>query len=159
MAELFFDDFQIGDRFASGGLTVTERAILDFARLYDPQPLHIDGNTAPDGPFGGLIASGIHTVTLSMALFFGLDIVQHAGLGSPGIDGIRWHHPLRPGDTIRITADVTKLHPSRSRPDRGIVWMHHETINQADMVIMTAQVMHMLRRRTAPDGDGSRNAP
>ncbi len=159
MPELYFDDFQIGDRFASGGLTVTERAILDFARLYDPQPFHIDGNTAPDGPFGGLIASGIHTVTLSMALFFGLDIVQHAGLGSPGIDEIRWHHPLRQDDTIRITADVTKLHPSRSRPDRGVVWMHHETINQAGMVIMTAQVMHMLRRRPAPDGGGNGNAP
>ena len=159
MPELYFDDFQIGDRFASGGLTVTERAILDFARLYDPQPFHIDGNTAPDGPFGGLIASGIHTVTLSMALFFGLDIVQHAGLGSPGIDGIRWHHPLRPGDTIRITADVTKLHLSRSRPDRGVVWMDHETINQADTVIMTAQVMHMLRRRPALDGGGNRTAP
>ncbi len=159
MPELHFDDFQICDRFASGGLTVTERAIMDFARVYDQQPFHIDGHAASDGPFGGLVASGIHTVTLSMALFFGLEIVQHAGLGSPGIDGIRWHHPLRPGDTIRITAEVTKLHPSRSRPDRGLVWMHHETINQADMVIMTAQVMHMLRRRPAADGGGNRIAP
>ncbi len=157
MPELYFDDFQIGDRFASAGLTVTERAILDFARIYDQQPFHIDTNAARDSPFGGLIVSGIHTVTLSMALFFGLDIVQHAGLGSPGIDGIRWHHPLRPGDTIRITAAVTKLHPSRSRPDRGVVWMHHETINQAHMVIMTGQVMHMLRRRPAADGGADRD--
>ncbi len=159
MKALYFDDFQTGDRFASGGLTVTERAILDFARIYDQQPFHIDTNAARDSPFGGLIASGIHTVTLSMALFFGLDIVQSAGLGSPGIDGIRWHHPLRPGDTIRITAEVTKLHRSRSRLDRGLIWMHHETINQSDMVIMTAQVMHMLRRRPAADGGGNRNAP
>ena len=152
MPKLFFDDFQIGDRFASTGLTVTERAILDFARIYDQQPFHIDVNAAGDSQFGGLVASGIHTMTLSMALFFGLDIVQHAGLGSPGIDGIRWHHPLRPGDTIRITAEVSKLHPSRSRPDRGVIWMHHETINQSDVVIMTSHVMHMLRRREASDG-------
>ena len=159
MPKLFFDDFRIGDRFASAGLTVTERAILDFARVYDQQPFHIDVNAARDSQFGGLVASGIHTITLSMALFFGLDIVQHAGLGSPGIDGIRWHHPLRPDDTIRITAEVTKLHPSRSRPDRGVIWMHHETINQTDLVIMTAQVMHMLRRRTAPDGGSDGTTP
>ena len=152
MPELYFDDFQIGDRFESGGLTVTERAILDFARAYDQQPFHIDAHAAAEGPFGGLIASGIHTFVLSSALFFGLDVVQHAGLGSPGIDTIRWHLPLRPGDTIRITAEVVELRPSRSKPDRGVVWMDHETRNREDELIMTAKVMHMLRRRRPRGG-------
>ncbi len=58
MADRYFDDFEIGERFVSRGVTVTEAQILDFALRYDPQPFHLDSRAAARSPYGGLIASG-----------------------------------------------------------------------------------------------------
>ena len=147
MAELYFDDFAIGDRFTSDAVTVTETAILRFAREFDPQAFHIDALRAGETQFGGLIASGFHALALSFGTFFRLGVVNFANLGSPGIDQVRWLKPLRPGDTIYTIAEVTRLKVSNSKPDRGVIWMRHETVNQSGDVIMTVTCMHMLRRR------------
>ena len=147
MKALYFDDFAVGARFETGGLTVTEQAILDFGRRYDQQPYHINLAAAGQSQFGGLIASGIQTILLSFGLFFGRNLIQASSLASPGMDEIRFHEPLKPGDTIRVVVEVTEAKPSRSKPDRGLIWMRHQTINQRDDVIMTMTVMHMLKRR------------
>ncbi len=147
MTALYFDDFPVGARFETGGLTVTEQAILDFGRRYDQQPYHINVEAAGQSLFGGLIASGIQTIQLSFALFFGRNLIQASSLASPGMDEIRFHEALKPGDTIRVVVEVIDAKPSRSKPDRGVIWMRHETINQLDDVIMTMTVMHMLKRR------------
>ncbi|SLN73604.1 MaoC family dehydratase [Oceanibacterium hippocampi] len=148
----YFEDFTLGDRFETVAMTVTEAEILGFALKYDPQYFHLDAARAADGPFGGLIASGFQTLSLSFSLFLRQGWVEEANLGSPGLDATRWLRPLRPGDTIRVTATVTELKPSVSKPDRGIVRMLHETWNQHQAVIMTVDCMHMLRRR--PDSAG-----
>ena len=143
----WFDDFAVGQTFSTAGLTVSEAAILDFALVYDPQPMHLDAPAATAGPFGGLIASGFQTLSLSFSLFFRLGIVSESNLGSPGLDELRWKRPLRPGDTIRVVADVVAIKPSTSKPDRGVVTMRHDTFNQNDELILSVTGMHMLRRR------------
>ena len=147
MTVRYFDDFAIGDRFVTAAKTVTESEILRFAFEFDPQPFHIDAAAAAGTPFGGLIASGFHTLSLSMSLFFRLRLLERPNLGSPGIDEIRWLRPLRPGDTIHQVAEVTDLKRSTSKPDRGVIWMRHDTFNQQDEMIMRLRCMHMLRRR------------
>lgn len=143
----WFDDFSVGQTFSTAGLTVTEASILDFALVYDPQPMHLDVPAATAGPFGGLIASGFQTLSLSFSLFFRLGIVSESNLGSPGLDELRWKRPLRPGDTIRVVAEVVAIKPSTSKPDRGVVTMRHDTFNQNDELILSVTGMHMLRRR------------
>lgn len=143
----WFDDFAVGQTFSTAGLTVSEAAILDFALVYDPQPMHLDVPAAAAGPFGGLIASGFQTLSLSFSLFFRLGIVSESNLGSPGLDELRWKRPLRPGDTIRVVAEVVAIKPSTSKPDRGVVTMRHDTFNQNDELILSVTGMHMLRRR------------
>ena len=145
----WFDDFAVGQTFSTAGLTVSEAAILDFALIYDPQPMHLDTPAATAGPFGGLIASGFQTLSLSFSLFFRLGIVSESNLGSPGLDELRWKRPLRPGDTIRVVAEVVAIKPSTSKPDRGVVTMRHDTFNQRDELILSVTGMHMLRRRPA----------
>ena len=152
MTVRYFDDFAVGDRFVTASKTVTESEILHFAFEFDPQPFHIDAAAAADTPFGGLIASGFHTLSLSMSLFFRLRLLERPNLGSPGIDEIRWLQPLRPGDTIHQVAEVIDLKRSKSKPDRGVIWMRHDTLNQQNEIIMQLRCMHMLRRRIgAPD--------
>lgn len=148
MTDLHFDDFYVGEKFETAEETVTEADIVGFARVFDPQPFHIDPQAAAGTHFGGLIASGFHTLSLSFALFFRLRLLEAANLGSPGMEDVRWIRPLRPGDRIHVVAEVTGLRPSQSKPDRGVVWMRHDTLNQKGELVMSAMCMHMLKRRS-----------
>jgi acyl dehydratase len=147
MTGLYFDEFKVGDVFRSPGMTVSESEILDFAMRYDPRPYHIDVVAAEATEFGGLIASGFHTLALSFSLLVRSGFLEAANLGSPGLDEVRWIKPLRPGMTIHLASEVTRLQPSRSKPDRGIVFIRHTTIDQNDEVLMTADCIHRVGRR------------
>jgi len=147
MTALHFDDFYVGEKFETAEETVTEADIVGFARVFDPQPFHVDPQAAAGTHFGGLIASGFHTLSLSFALFFRLRLLEAANLGSPGMEDVRWIRPLRPGDRIHVVAEVTALRPSQSKPDRGVIWMRHDTLNQKGELVMSAMCMHMLKRR------------
>jgi acyl dehydratase len=147
MTGLYFDEFKVGDVFRSPGMTVSESEILDFAMRYDPRPYHIDVVAAEATEFGGLIASGFHTLALSFSLLVRSGFLEAANLGSPGLDEVRWIKPLRPGMTIHLASEVTRLQPSRSKPDRGVVFIRHTTIDQNDEVLMTADCIHRVGRR------------
>ena len=54
---MYFEEFNVGDKFSSGGVTFTESEIVRFALQYDPQPFHIDVEAATNSQFKGLIAS------------------------------------------------------------------------------------------------------
>ena len=98
----YFEDYLPGAVYEYGYLTVTEAEILEFARRFDPQPIHIDPEFAAAGPFGGLIASGWHTASMMMRLFADHYLSRVASLASPGIDELRWPAPVRPGDQLRL---------------------------------------------------------
>lgn len=143
----FFDDYVVGDRFVTDSVTVTEGMILQFGRGFDTQLFHTNVDAASDSNFGGLIGSGLQTLNLSFALFFRMELVQPVALGSPGLDNVRWMQPLRPDDTIHVICEVLEARPSRSKPDRGMIIMRHDTFRHDDTRIMTFNCMHLLRRR------------
>jgi len=149
MSDRYFDDFQVGDRFASRGITVSESQILDFALLYDPQPFHIDKEAAADTPYAGLIASGFHTLSLAFRAFYDADVIKQCSLGSPGFDELRWLKPVRPGDTLKVEGAVKTTRASKSQVDRGILHMDYEVKIQTGEVVMTFTAIHLLRRRPA----------
>ena len=146
----YFEDYLPGAVFEYGDIPVTEAEIIDFARRYDPQYIHIDGTAAAGGPFGGLIASGWQTVALMMRVLVDRFLPKAASLGSPGIDELRWLKPVRPGDTLRVRVTVLDATPSRSRPDRGVVRTLVEVLNQDRDVVMSLKPMNIFRRRAAP---------
>ena len=93
---------------------------------------------AEAGPYGGLIASGIHTIAVAFRMIFQARIfAPEISMGSPGIDELRWLKPVRPGDTIRATGEILDVRESRSKPDLGIVRYRMEVLNQRDEVVMT----------------------
>jgi acyl dehydratase len=147
MTDLYFDDFQPGQRFRSKGATLGEAQILDFAFTYDPQPFHLDLVAAREGPFEGLIASGFQTLVVAFRLFYQEKVINACSMGSPGMDRLRWLAPVRPGDTIYVRAEVLAKRPSESKPDRGILNMGYEVLNQDDVVVMTYEATHIFRRR------------
>jgi acyl dehydratase len=147
MGDRYFDDFAIGERFVSSGVTLTQAMIVEFALHYDPQPFHIDVEAATESAFGGLIASGFQTFAIGFRMFLGLGLFRTCSMGSPGVDELRWTRPVRPGDTLRQIAEVLEKRPSRSKPDRGVVVMRHRVVNQHDEDVLTYSCMHILARR------------
>jgi acyl dehydratase len=147
LGELYFEDFTPGRQFQSSTATVTEADILDFARRFDPQVFHLDPEAAKTTPFGGLIASGIHTIALTFSLVLRTGMLAASSLGSPGLDDVRWRVPVRPGDTLRVIAEVLSARSSRSKPDRGIVTMRYRTFNQRSEEVMTMTGNQLVRRR------------
>ena len=145
--ERFFDDFTVGERFESKGATLSEAQILDFALLYDPQPFHLDRQAAEAGPYGGIIASGFQTLSISFRLFYQEKVIDACGLGSPGMEDLAWLAPVRPGDTLYTAAEVLEMRASGSKPDRGILKMGFTVTNQDQKPVMTYSTIMILRRR------------
>src|SRR5512132_1005321 len=117
----YWDDMKAGEVVELGSHTMDKERMLSFAREFDPQPFHTDEKAAAASVWGGLIASGWHTGSTLMRLFYEGFLKDAASLGSPGIDELRWLKPVRPGDTLTARLTVTEATASRSKPDRGII--------------------------------------
>lgn len=144
----FFEDYPVGVVFELGSFSVTEQEIIDFARQYDPQDMHVDRALAAEGPFGEVIASGWQTIGLMMRLFVA-NFLPKNGLAGPGIDEVRWLRPVRPGDALRARITIQEARRSRSKPDRGLVQGLVEVSNQNDEVVMTLRPLNLVRCRPA----------
>ena len=143
-----FEDYVPGSIFEFGSVPMAEAEIIDFARHYDPQPMHTDPAAAAQGPYGGLIASGWHTGGVMMRLYVDNYLPVEASLGSPGVDELRWLLPVRPGDRLRIRVSVVETRRSRTKPDRGVVRSFIEVLNQKDEVVMSMRALNLIRCRT-----------
>lgn len=145
--DLYLDELKVGDRFESGGYTLTEADIIGFALKYDPQPFHVDMEGAKATPYGGLIASGFHTLAIGFRVLYATGWLTSANLGGIGIDELRWVKPVRPGDTLRTTTIIKEIVPSKSKPDRGV--LKHDVIvtNQRDETVLTGTFVIVVRRR------------
>ena len=144
---MFFDDLPVGTTFETKAKTLPLDDILEFAQKWDPQPFHIDEKAAKQSPYGGIIASGFHTILVAFVLTLEADIWNEASMGSPGMDELRWLKPVRPGDVLRTKAEVIASTPSTSRPGQGRTQIAYQVLNQDDDVVASYKATHILRRR------------
>jgi acyl dehydratase len=140
----YFEDFHIGDTFELGPLTVTQEEIITFARQFDPQYFHTDPQRARESIFGELVASGWHTGSLFMRMFYDDLLSDTASMASPGLDQIRWLKPVRPNDTLRGRFTVIDARLSKSRPGMGILTSRCELFNQRNDLLMTFEGTHFV---------------
>ena len=152
VSDRYFEDYVPGPVYEYGYASATQDEIIEFARRFDPQPIHIDPAYAASGPFGGIIASGWHTSALMMRLFADHVVSSVASLASPGVDELRWIVPVRPGDALRLRSSVQQARLSRSKPDRGLVHSRLELINQDDLTVLSMVAMALFRCRGALAG-------
>lgn len=147
LAERYFEDYRPGEVHEFGDYLVTREEITEFARRYDPQPFHLDDDAAAESIYGGLISSGWLTCSVLMRLLVDHFISPVASMGSPGIDELRWLKPVRPGDRLRARVTITDTRRSTSKPDRGIVQIRQEAINQDGEVVLAMRGMGMYKCR------------
>jgi acyl dehydratase len=145
----YFEDYVPGAVHTAGTIEVTESEIIEFARRYDPQPMHTDPDAATRGRFGGLIASGWHTGAMMMRLFADNFLSAASSLASPGLDELRWYLPVRPGDLLSLRVTIVEARRSRKNPEQGVVCSHVEVLNQNGAVVMSLKPISLVRRRPA----------
>ena len=143
----YFEDFFPGQEIALGSRAVSEEEMIAFATQFDPQPFHVDHDAAANSLFKGVIASGWHTCSMMMRLVVDNLMSESSSMGSPGLDGVRWLLPVRAGDTISVSYLTTKVKPSTSRTDRGVVWSKWTATNQHGEAVCTIEGMGMFGRR------------
>lgn len=145
--ERYFEDYTAGEVLEFGDYLITEKEIIDFASRYDPQPFHIDKAAAANTHFGGLVASGWMTGSVMMRMMVDNFISPRSSMGSPGLKELSWLTPVRPGDRLRVRATVETTRQSRSKPDRGIIEVTWEVLNQDDVIVMRSHGMGMYKTR------------
>ncbi|HSC18479.1 MAG TPA: MaoC family dehydratase [Rhizomicrobium sp.] len=152
MSGHYWEEIEIGSKQVLGQYTFTEEEIVRFARAYDPQPFHIDPQAASRSFYGGIIASGWHTV----AVWMRLAVASHIGAArdgpragvSPGFEDLRWLKPVRPGMTLTYSTQVTEKVALKSRPQFGLVKSRNEARAPDGTLMMSFIGKGFVERRT-----------
>ncbi len=145
--ERYFEDYAVGEIAEFGDYLITQEEIVSFAKAYDPQAFHIDPEAAKASSFGGLAASGWMTGAVVMRMMCDYFIPAASAMGSPGLDQLRWPRPVRPGDRLRVRVTVLEARRSQSKPDRGVLLLRQEAINQDHKIVMLIEAWGMYRCR------------
>jgi acyl dehydratase len=143
---IHFEDLEVDKETYFGSYEVTRDEVLEFARKYDPQAFHLSDEAAARTHFGRLSASGWHTAAMTMSVIV-RNLSQQAGLGSPGVDELRWLKPVYPGDTLHVRGTILEKTPSRSKPDIGSFRTQTIVTNQDDVPVMRFVSIALIRRR------------
>jgi acyl dehydratase len=143
---LYLDDVTVGQTFISAAEEITEAEILAFAEKYDPQPFHLDHEAAKGTIFGGLAASGWHTAAFTMRLNVTSGPKFAGGIVGGGGE-LTWPLPTRPGDILHAEYEVLEVTPSRSKPDRGMILLLINTVNQHGKIAQSAKMKLILPKR------------
>ncbi len=151
---IYFEDLELGKELYYGSYDVTREEVIEFASKYDPQPFHLSDEAAAKTHFGRLAASGWHTCAMVMAVIARKVVeTEQAGLGSPGIDNLRWLKPVYPGDTLHVFSKIAEKTPSRSKPEIGSFRTDTVVKNQDDVPVLTFTSIVLIRRR--PQGEAA----
>lgn len=145
---MYFEEFREGTVYRLEPIQVSREDIIQFAQQYDPQRIHIDEGFSVEGPFGGLIASGYHTLAVVWSRWAEANVMGDQSMGGPGLDTVQWLAPVRPGDTLYTTVTIMETRPSTSKP-RGIIRFRFEVENQEAVPIMVTEGAALIRLRPA----------
>jgi acyl dehydratase len=148
----YFEDIDAGETHDLGSYTADREELLEFARQYDPQPIHVDPEAARGTMFGGLIASGWHTGASCMALFAEGFLNDVASLGAFGLEELRWRNPVRPGDTVYVSIEIRATQASESRDDRGYADIELTAENGDGDEVLFWDATNIILTRAGSDG-------
>ena len=145
---IYFEDLVVGAERSFGSYEVTREEVIEFASKYDPQPFHLSDEAAAKTHFGRIAASGWHTAAMTMAVIARAVVnEEQAGLGSPGIDELRWLKPVYPGDTLHVRGKIVEKRPSNSKPEIGSFRTETTVTNQDEVPVMRFTSIVLIRRR------------
>lgn len=149
MADIYLEDYEVGQTYRSARLIVSEAEIIAFARSFDPQPFHLDAEAAKGTFFQGLAASGWHTAALTMRLLVEGELSPAGGIIGAGFEELTWPRPVRPDDELHVVSEVLEVRRSSSRPTQGMLKVRSTTFNQDDEPVQRSVGNLVVMARTA----------
>ena len=149
MPTRYLEDFTAGDEWVLAPWSLSEREIVDFAKIYDPQAMHTDPSTAAAGPHGGVIASGWQTALGCVTPFLVAVMQDTAALASPGFETFKWLKPVRPGDRITPVIRLIETRRSQSKPDRGLARFRFQGVDEGGAPVWEAEGVFFISCRDA----------
>jgi acyl dehydratase len=153
MARRYLEDLQVGESWTSKTVTIEARDIIDFASRFDPQPFHLDAEAAKASPFGGLVASGWHLASLVMKMSVDGRTYGDTPVIGLGVDELRWHLPVRPGDVLHIERELIEIVNVPDKPKRGTAKARVDLKNQRDELVMRMVVLSSVPKRKTAQPD------
>lgn len=144
-----FSEFHAGQVLRSGPIAVELADIIAFAKVYDPQWFHTDPERAQSSRWQGIIASGWHTCAIAMRLVCEGPLRESASIGSPGVARLEWPAPVRPGDELRLEAEVLEARPSK-RGHVGVLRWRWRLLNQEDLTVLDLEATSLFELAGAP---------
>jgi len=148
MSGRYFDEWQVGDTVAHAiTRTVTETDnVLISALTHNPQPMHLDVESAKASEFGQILVNSCFTFSLTVGISVG-DTTLGTLVANLGFDEVKFPKPVFYGDTLRIESEVVAARESGSRPNAGIVTWEHRAINQRDEVVCIMKRTALLKKK------------
>jgi acyl dehydratase len=140
-----FAEFKTGQVLDAGPYAVSEAEVLNFAQQWDPQWFHTNPEAAARGPFEGLIASGWHTCSIAMRLAADAFLTGSESYASPGLAYIKWPHPVRPNDVLRLRVTVLESRVSQSNSSLGILRWRWQLRNAADTEVLDLEATSLFK--------------
>ena len=147
VTDLFYEDLELGKKYGSASLVVSQEDMVSFAKVYDPQSFHTDPSLARDSIFGELVASGWHTAALTMRLRVTGELQLAGGWVGLGVEFLKWPKPVKPGDTLHAEFEVIEKRESKSNPRRGIIRVRTSTYNQHNELVFETITAQIVERR------------
>jgi acyl dehydratase len=153
MSGSYLEDFKEGEVIESPqSYEITPERLDAYASEFDPQAIHLNPDVAEREMFGGIVASGWHSLSVTMRLMVLSDLFDGGPVVGVGIDRLRFLEPVRAGDTLRAQAEVLEARPSRSHTDRGYLVLRITTLRQDDEPVLTQDwTLLVPRRKPRPD--------
>lgn len=142
----YMEDCRAGMVFTAEPVTVTAEDIVSFANRFDPQPFHLDETAARTTIFGGLIASGWHTSSLTMRRMLSCLPPMEGGMIGRRIETLDWPRPLRAGDSLSVRCEILDVRATRN-PERGLMRMKTQAFNQDGEVVLQMEALIFIPRR------------
>ena len=146
-SNIYFEDFENGRVFETDTQKISAEEIISFGNNFAPLPYHTDPEAAKDYMFGELVAAGFHTCAISFGLFIRSGIFDDCAMGSPGFNKLRWKNPVRPDDSLKVTATVTEVSPARDENGRNLICLLFVTTNQNNQIVLEMETRHFVRSR------------
>ncbi|MGG4774173.1 MaoC/PaaZ C-terminal domain-containing protein [Paenalcaligenes sp. Me52] len=133
----YLEDFKIGETIETEAFSLDRDMIVSFAEQYDPQDMHIDEELAKNTIFGELVGSGWQTLLITLKLILNSKRFGDTPLIGAGFKEVRFHHPMYPGDSLKVCAEIMDIRPSKNKADRGLLDIHVTTKTTTGTVLIT----------------------
>ena len=147
MSGKYFDDWTESEEFSTPTRTITETDVVMFAALSgDYNELHTSAEATKQNQFGQRIAHGLLVLSISHGLLFRTGYLDQTAIAFLSVNDWKFQAPIFFGDTIHIEFKVSEKKESRSKPDRGVVTLYLEVLNQEDVVVQSGYKSIMIKR-------------